>query len=180
MTRARRRPLSRIAFWSVNIGLVGLVYVALVEPVAAWFSSRNAEIADKTELLSRYERALASPRAGTELADPAGVFLLGSTDAVRSAAMQEAVRRIAAASGVRILSVSDMPLARERGGIVALRVDMAGPLKAVSQTIAGLERSTPMLAIARTGIRASATREETAGDLTPLDVQLDIVGFAAR
>jgi hypothetical protein len=180
MSLRPRRPLSRIAFWSVNVAVLALVYVALVQPVAAWFVDRQAEIEEKTDLLARYERAVAGPRPGGGSVDVAGAFLLGPTDAVRSAALQEAVRRIATASGARVLSVSDLPLARERAGIVALRFDMAGSLKAVGQTIAGIERGTPMLAISRAGIRASATRDEVAGELTPLDVQLDIVGYAAR
>ncbi len=179
MTSSLSRLASRAAFWSVNVAVVAVVYIGLVEPVAGWFAAQAEEIEQRSDLLARYEQALAGPRPGADRSVPAGVFVAGATDAVRSAAMQEAVKRVAAATGVRILSVSALPMARERSGVVALRVDMAGPLKGVSQAIARLENGTPMLAIARTAIRASATREETAGELTPLDVQIDIVGFGA-
>lgn len=181
MTPALRRFAGRVAFWCVNATIALLVFVALVEPVAAWFAARHDEIEQNGALLARYERALSGPQAADAAPPlPPDLFVAGATDAVRSAALQEAVKRVAAASGVRILSVSALPAARDRPGVVALRVDMAGPLKSVSQAIARLKSGPPALAIARTVMRASATREETAGELTPLDVQLDIVGFAAR
>lgn len=181
MTPTLARLAQRLAFWGVNGAVALLVYVALVEPVAAWFATRSDDLAQSTALLSRYERALAAPQqADAGAPPPAGLFIAGATDAVRSASLQDTVKRIAAAGGVRILSVSALPAARERPGVVALRVDMTGPLKSVSQVLARLEAGPPALALARTVMRASATREETAGELTPLDVQLDLVGFAPR
>ncbi len=99
MNARARRLLSAAGFWLVNAALAALVWFALVEPVAAWFRAQSDDIEEKAQLLSRYERALS--RGDADRPAPAGVLVPGATDAVRAAALQEAVKRAAGAAGAR-------------------------------------------------------------------------------
>ncbi|MHB2165340.1 type II secretion system protein GspM [Alsobacter sp. R-9] len=178
MTASLSRVASRAAFWVVNAAILALAWLAFVDPVAAWFSDRTEDLVRKADLLARYERALGALAPDRPV--PADVFLPGATDAVRAAALQDAVKRAAAASGVRILSVSALPQTAGRPATVGIRVDMSGPMRSLGQAVARLETGTPMLAVSRAVVRASLTREEAPGELTPLEAQLDIVGFGGR
>lgn len=170
--------LSRAAFVLFNGLALGSVYIAAVEPALAWFAEQRVAIEDKRDVLARYTRALQRTAAEPPVS-AAELFLPGASDARRSAALQDIIKRVAERSGVRIQSVSGLSPNREKSGVVGVRVDMVGPLRALATAVAGLESASPALVVGRAAIRASSVRDEAPGLLTPLDAQLDIYGFAA-
>lgn len=181
MSASAFRPgsaLSRAAFILFNVLALGILYIAAVEPAMAWFESQRSAIEDKRDLLDRYTRALQRTTEDPATA-AADLFLPGTTDSRRSAALQDLIKRVGERSGVRIQSVSGLTPSREKSGVVGVRVDMVGPLRSLADAVGGLESASPALVIGRASIRTSAVRDESPGLLTPLDMQLDIYGFAA-
>ena len=105
-------------------------------------------------------------------------FLQGASEAVIRANLQSRLTTIAAAHGVKVLSVGNTPI-RQRGNIryAGLRADVSGTNEAIHATLFDIETSRPYLVIRNATIRSTLSSQATGKNGSPeLVAQIQFYG----
>jgi hypothetical protein len=172
-----------------------VLYLLIVSPVLAFYGEGEDLLDQRLAMAGRYE-ALARELPALRAADKkwrdqeGGELLLeGSSDALASAALQAAMKRLVEDAGAKLASSEVLqPTSDGNFRRVGIRVVFSGDLKLVTAVLRGVETSRPILSVGNFSLRAGggpASTEDTdeesasAGDSGALSVTLDVYGFRA-
>ena len=169
--------------------------LGVVLPLRAMQSGLEQEVAHFRRLLATHE-AVAGRRGeltrAAAAADPqvmAELLLSGNSDAAATAALHDRVRELIAASRADLISIQALP-SSEAGPPaqagqpasppagprrIGLRVQFAADLPGFQRVVHALESGRPAVLVSTMFLRARTAR--AAGQVNPLDVQMDLVAF---
>lgn len=184
---------SRLLAVALLAGAVLAVALGVVLPLRALQHGLEGEVAHFRRMLATHEAvagrrgeltraaAAADPRAMAEL------LLAGNSDAAATAALHDRVRELIAASRANLISIQALPSSEigAQGGQpasplagprrIGLRVQFAADLPGFQRVVHALESGRPAVLVANMYLRARTAR--AAGQVNPLDVQMDLVAF---
>jgi general secretion pathway protein M len=152
----------RVLAFSILIGLVALVWLGLLRPLAETLMGTSEEREHSVKLLSAYRHAVESrPLLEAQMetlkkqeATVPGIAV-GSTSAVAAASLQSEIKRIIELNGGEIRSAQNLPSAVERGyEKILIRFDLSIAMKSLERLIYQLETHTPYLFIEHVDLRA--------------------------
>jgi hypothetical protein len=151
-------------FLAFNAAAILFVLVFLLAPIMSHFADRAEEISGNAAQLAHLQnaaRAAKKPIGGAgRSGDP---FLPGSEERVASADLQASLKSIAANNGVNLLAIRGLQGGRAQPvQMVAVSVEIEGPLKAIRDMIAAIETQTPLLFVATASFRSVADGEDGA------------------
>ena len=170
------------------VGLVTIVYLAVVQPIIDARSEQREEIANLEETLQRYQRVAAqrAPREATlaelkQRASGEDGLLRGANETLMAAAIQNRLKSLVDESHGELKSIQilppqvDGPLRR-----IAVRGQIAVTIEAAQRVFHDLESGDPLLFLDGISIRSrddSRRRRERTPD-GMLEVRLDVYGYA--
>lgn len=170
-------------------GILALLFVMLLvlAPVAwvTWslyaVSVAAAEVESQSVLLAGFRQRLAElgqgPDAGPAVADPQSIYVLGETNALAGAALQELIGGAIEAAGGRVLESElglDDPEAGDPGKL-ELRVSFETEIEGLQQIVFDLEAGTPILMVSGLDIRSVGATEIAATESPTLRVVMVVV-----
>jgi general secretion pathway protein M len=181
-------PISRALAAALLVGLVAIIYLAIVQPVIDARIDQRDQIANLENTLQRYQR-VAAQRASREAAlaelkqRAAGEdgLLRGANETLMAAAIQNRLKALVDESHGELKSIqilppqADGPLRR-----IAVRGQLSVTVEAAQRVFHDLEGGDPLLFLDNIGIRSrddSRRRRERAPD-GMLEVRLDVYGYA--
>ena len=180
MTMMRSRWVNRIlAILLLGLAL-GLVHLVIVEPLFGSYDAAEARLEEARSRLARYrdiaaaadrvERAAALARAERV---SSGVFLVGDTDALAAAALQNTIGALAREAGAELRSVQSLP-PEEREGLVRVRLksQLITTTRGLKRLLHALETGRPLLFVDAVKIRARLGRIAPRTDALEVDADL--------
>ncbi len=174
------RPLSprerRLVALGVLVGLVGIVWLAIIGPLVGGFASRAAE---REELRATYQRntrmmaALPVWRAvaETQRRSAPRFAMSAPSESLAGEALKERLRKLSTDEGFAITGVQDLQADAPRGR-VRLRADIALNLTQLCEMLRRLETEGPYVVVDYLSI--SADRAFASGHSAPMDVRLEL------
>ena len=183
--------LSRAAALLLLAVVFAAAYVWIVGPIVTAYADTEADIADTSALVERYDR-LAASRAGLEAQlaaieqkpDTAAYYLSGATDALAAAALQARVTTLVEGSGATLLSVQTLTTTEDRGlRRVAIRLQLTAEIAPLVRVLHGLETGIPLLFVDNLEVQSQAapTIDQGAAQASaPLIVGFDLYGYLPR
>lgn len=163
MMPAMPRTMPRGApFLAFNIAVALFIVIFLLTPVLAHFASRSEEISESAAQLAHFRKIMRSAgmSAGKSLhgGDP---FLPGAEERVVSADLQASLKAIATGAGVNLLGIRGLPGSRSQQlRMVAVNVELEGPLPAVRDMVVAIENQTPFLFVTAASFRSVSEGED--------------------
>jgi general secretion pathway protein M len=184
--------ISRVAAVLFLILVLGAAYVFVLEPIVLSYRETDLRIEETREQLVRYHRLAAmrpdlerqmeqsAAKAATE-----GYYLIGGTDAVAAAGLQDRVNALVQESGGSLRSIQPMPGTDEQGfRRITLRVQMMATNEALFEILYALEAGAPILFIENLDVqsrvirrRADKVAQRTTPDAPLLTVGFDLSGY---
>jgi general secretion pathway protein M len=163
--------------------VLGVLWVAVVNPVVGWYREGSDQLAGRRLLLTHMERIAAelpalrqeAGRAGSD-APPATALLGGATDAIAGAMLQSVVQDMAAAAGATVASSEALPGAQQ-GGFrrIGLRVAVQGDWPALVALLRTVNESP--LRLVMTSLELHATAQPQRTGLVPMAASFVVQGF---
>ena len=149
-------------FLAFNAAAILFVLIFLVAPILGHFASRSEEISDHAAQLAHFQNVTrtAKKSAGSVglTGDP---FLPGNEERVASADLQASLKSMAANAGVNLLAIRGLQGSRSQSlSMIAVSVELEGPLKAVRDMIFAIENQTPLLFVSSASFRSLADGED--------------------
>jgi hypothetical protein len=169
-----RRKIPRSAlFLAFNISLVLFIVMFFLAPVLAHFASRSEDISENMAQLAHFQNIIRNATTlSTKPAQAGDPFLPGSEERIVSADLQASLKAIATSAGVNLLGVRGVQGSRSpQLRMVAVSVELEGPLPAVRDMILAIENQTPFLFVT-----AASLRSATDGDEGPIRAELKVQG----
>jgi general secretion pathway protein M len=173
----------------VAVGLVLipvlLVFTYVLAPLARAYTGINEEIASLQDDIARYQRiiaqlpALEAAASDASQAQPLAPFVLaGQNEALAAAGLQQHLQRVAAASGVRILSLRvQTPVNTGPFQGIPVEVRMHTDTAGLRNLLFGLETGNPYVVIDALNIAASPARRRSQPAADRLDVRFILSGL---
>ncbi len=164
-------------------------YAVVVEPLLTLHHRREQGLAERHELVARFERAAAeipllrdtvdALRAKGEQESPT---LPGQTDTVATAGLQASLRDLVARHGGSVESAEALPARPQEGGLrrVGVRIQTGGDIFLLVSILSGIEAASPPLVVDSLQVRSdlAAGSDRAAGGADPsLSISLDVFGF---
>jgi general secretion pathway protein M len=151
-------------FLAFNAVVLFFVFLFFFAPVMAHFADRGEQISDHASQLAHFQnvaRAAKKPVGGAgRSGDP---FLPGNEERVASADLQAGLKSMAANAGVNLLAIRGLQGGRTQPlHMVAVSVELEGPLKAVRDMIFAIENQTPLLFVSTASFRSLADGDDGA------------------
>ena len=151
-------------FLAFNAAAILFVLIFLFTPIMAHFADRAEEISGHAAQLAHFQNAVRGARKPVASAgrssDP---FLPGSEERVASADLQASLKSMAANAGVNLLAIRGLQGGRSQPlQMVAVSVELEGPLKAIRDMIFAIENQTPLLFVTTASFRSLADGEDGA------------------
>jgi len=182
--------VSRIAAVLILLGGIGLLYLALVQPLLDDYLGTREAIADARAALARYRGVAADlPQRQKELARlrqrqaTSEGFLQGPNDALVAAQIQNRIKALVEASHGELKSTQVLP-AQDEGKYrrLAIRAQMTLDIGAAQRVLYGVETASPFLFLDNVDMRAHVIdrRRERGGNPpsdNQLDVRIDVFGY---
>ena len=142
-------------FLAFNAAAILFVLIFLVAPILGHFAGRGEEISDNAAQLAHFQNlARAAKKSAGSSARAGDPFLAGHEERVASADLQATLKSIAANAGVNLLAIRGLPGGRSQAlHIIAVSVELEGPLKAIRDMIATIENQTPLLFVSTASFR---------------------------
>ncbi len=180
MTMMRSRWVNRIlAILLLGLAL-GLVHLVIVEPLFGSYDAAEARLEEARSRLARYrdiaaaadrvERAAALARAERV---SSGVFLVGDTDALAAAALQNTIGALAREAGAELRSVQSLPPEESEGLVrVRLKSQLITTTRGLKRLLHALETGRPLLFVDAVKIRARLGRIAPRTDALEVDADL--------
>lgn len=163
---------------------LGAIAFFAVVPLVRHHNQLQAEIQDQRILLARLNGFAENKTAAEQLAErnelrlQSGVFLAGSTDAMRAANLQALLTDIAKQKGIRLRSTRAQPAADHQGvRFIGAQAEMSANIKKVQELLLALEAVKPHLFVQTLHITQNVTRRGSQADL--LDVRVNVEGPVA-
>ena len=169
-----RRKMPRSAlFLTFNISVVLFIVLFFLAPVLAHFASRSEDISENMAQLAHFQNIIRNATTLSTKSSKAGdPFLPGSEERIVSADLQASLKTIATSAGVNLLGVRGVQGSRSpQLRMVAVSVELEGPLPAVRDMILAIENQTPFLFVT-----AASLRSVTDGDEGPIRAELKVQG----
>jgi len=174
----------------ILLGGIGVLYVALVQPLLDDYLGTREAIADTRSLLARYRGVAADlPQRQKELAGlrqrhaTSEGFLQGSNDALVAAQIQSRIKALVEAAHGELKSTQVLP-AQDEGKYrrLAIRAQMTLDIAAAQRVLYGVETASPFLFLDNVDMRAHMIdrRRERGGNPpsdNQLDVRIDVFGY---
>lgn len=179
----RNRLLRGGVFLAVTLLPVLILVFVLILPVLDVFSARDAEIAQRTDRLARLKgiAAFDPETLRTEIhADPAEHYLTGPNEGLVSAKLQIRLKSIVQTSGTQLHLIQGLPAQTDRMlRLIGVRLDIAGPIKAIHKAISAIETTTPFLFITNATLKSSRQiRNVAVQSKEPIvEAQLEVFGI---
>ncbi len=187
MTMTMTPLVSRILALAILLGLVGVAYAGLVQPVIDDFRATRQSIDETGAAIARYRKVgdeLASRRAAlaalTQRQASSAGFLQGTNDSLVAAQIQNRLKTIVEAAHGELKSTQVLPVQEEgRYRRVTIRGQMHLQLPAAQQVFYGIETASPLLFLDNLNIRTAVAerRRDRASPPSSLDVRFDIYGY---
>ncbi|ANW00405.1 type II secretion system protein GspM [Bradyrhizobium icense] len=149
-------------FLAFNAAAILFVIVFLFAPILTRFADRGEEISDNAAQLAHFQNVT---RAAKKSAGSVGLsgdpFLPGSEERVASADLQASLKAMAATAGVNLLAIRGLQGGRSQPlHMIAVSVELEGPLKAIRDMIFAIENQTPLLFVSTASFRSLADGED--------------------
>lgn len=160
-------------FLAFNILVMLFIVIFLLTPMFSHFASRSEEISESAAQLAHFRKLARSASIPTNRSsaseDP---FLPGTEERVVSADLQAGLKGIAANAGVNLLGIRGLQGSRyQQLRMVAVSVELEGPLTAVRDMIVAIESQTPFLFVT-----SASFRSVSEGDDGPIRAELKVQG----
>lgn len=182
--------VSRIAAVLILLGGIGLLYLALVQPVLDGYLDTCEAITDARSALTRYRGVAADlsqrqkelARLRQRQATSEG-FLQGPNDALVAAQIQNRIKALVEASHGELKSTQVLPPQDEgKYRRLAIRAQMTLDIAAAQRVLYGVETASPLLFLDNVDLRAHMIdrRRERGGNPAndnELDVRIDVFGY---
>jgi general secretion pathway protein M len=149
-------------FLAFNAAAILFVLIFFVAPIMGHFAGRSEEISDNAAQLAHFQNVT---RAAKKSAGSVGLsgdpFLPGNEERVASADLQASLKSMAANAGVNLLAIRGLPSGRTQPlHMIAVSVELEGPLGAIRDMIFTIERQTPLLFVTTASFRSLADGED--------------------
>jgi hypothetical protein len=183
MQFALSKPVSRFTAIGLLLLALAFVHIFAVRPLAtSWHNAVDA-IEDARAIATRYARTAAARSQYEEQAVALRAekpnpewFLMGATDALAAAAMQDRISSLTQAAGAEIRSIQTVPAVDEEGmRRIGATVELAAKTAALLRVAYAIESGTPYLFINT----AEAIADPSQGSIEDpmLIVRLEISGY---
>jgi general secretion pathway protein M len=157
-----KRLPRRLAFPALNAAVVLMLVFLIAVPIMSHFVERSEAISELSIQLAHVHSIKWTEKKlmekATHFGDP---FLAGREERIASADLQANLKAMAANSGAGFLGIRGLPGARFQGlRMVAVSLEIEGPLRSVEKLIRSIESQTPYLFVTAAILRRSADAEE--------------------
>ncbi len=165
--------------------VIGIAWLGIVSPIAAWFADRGNTLADRAVLARRMAQvaatlpaveqaaqARATPEAAQEL------VLSQNSDALAGAALLQAVQDMAARSGAALSTTEILP-AEAVGSYrrIRLRIALSAPYPMVVAFLQAIDGATPRMLVDALQLRAAPVL--VGQESGPVEAAMTIMAFRA-
>jgi hypothetical protein len=172
----------RTVFAAVTLAPIIAIFGLIIQPLRDHFAGQDAQIARQSEILARLKAIAAyRPKPGSAAPTPStkGEYLTGPNEGVASANLQARLKIIAQTSGAQLRSIQALPA--ETDGplrLIGVRLDLAGPLKAVHGVIFAIEDAKPYVFVTEAALKLSREIQRPDGVKTEpvIEARLDVFG----
>ena len=181
--------LSRLLALALLVVVIGVAWLLIGEPIRVAFDAQEARIVRATELLQRYEKALADePNLRAEIEslrkndgspDP---FLKGESTQIIAANLQNQIQTFVAGEPGDIRSIQVLPESEEDGfEKIGLRVTLTAGIPTMQKIFYDIESSMPALFIDNLDIRTNIRRRRRNTEATNrVQIRFDVFGYRKR
>jgi len=149
-------------FLVFNAAAFLFIVIFLLAPVMAHFVARGEDISDSAAQLAHFQNVMRAAKKSAGSPSRSGdPFLPGSEERVASADLQASLKSMAANAGVNLLAIRGLPGGRSQPlHMIAVSVELEGPLQAVRDMILAIETQTPLLFVPSASFRGLADGED--------------------
>ena len=149
-------------FLVFNAAAFLFIVIFLLAPVMAHFVARGEDISDSAAQLAHFQNVMRAAKKSAGSPSRSGDPLLpGSEERVASADLQASLKSMAANAGVNLLAIRGLPGGRSQPlHMIAVSVELEGPLQAVRDMILAIESQTPLLFVPSASFRGLAEGED--------------------
>ncbi|MEH2536011.1 general secretion pathway protein M [Bradyrhizobium sp. AZCC 1588] len=149
-------------FLAFNAAAILFVVIFFVAPILAHFAERGEEISDNAAQLAHFQNVTrAAKKSASGVGRSGDPFLPGNEERVASADLQAGLKSMAASAGVNVLAIRGLTGGRSQQlQMVAVSVELEGPLRAVRDMISAIENQTPLLFVSTASFRSLADGED--------------------
>ena len=149
-------------FLAFNAAAILFVVIFLFAPILTHFADRGEEISDNAAQLAHFQNVTRTAKKSAGSVGRSGdPFLAGSEERVASADLQASLKSMAANAGVNLLAIRGLPSGRSQPlQMIAVSVELEGPLKAIRDMIFTIENQTPLLFVPSASFRSLAEGED--------------------
>ena len=149
-------------FLAFNAAAILFVLIFLIAPILGHFAGRSEEISDNAAQLAHFQNVTRAAKKSAGGAGRSGdPFLAGNEERVASADLQAGLKAMAANAGVNLLAIRGVTGGRSQQlQMVAVSVELEGPLRAVRDMISTIENQTPLLFVSTASFRSLADGED--------------------
>ena len=149
-------------FLAFNAAAILFVVVFVFAPILAHFAGRGEEISDNAAQVAHFQNVT---RAAKKSAGSVGLsgdpFLPGNEERIASADLQANLKSMAANAGVNLLAIRGLQGGRSQPlHMIAVSVEIEGPLKAIRDMIFTIENQAPLLFVSTASFRSLADGED--------------------
>jgi general secretion pathway protein M len=160
-------------FLAFNAAAILFVAILFLAPIMAHFADRREEISDNAAQLAHFQSVTrAAKKSAGSVGRSGDPFLPGSEERVASADLQASLKSMAANAGVNLLAIRGLQGGRSQPlHMIAVSVELEGPLKAIRDMIFTIETQTPLLFV-----RSASFRSLADGEDGPIRAELRVQG----
>ncbi|WKA30605.1 type II secretion system protein GspM [Bradyrhizobium roseum] len=151
-------------FMAFNAAALFFVVVFFLAPIMGHFADRGEEISDHAAQLAHFHNVARAAKKSVGSAGKSGdPFLPGNEERVASADLQASLKSMATNAGVNLLAIRGLQGGRSQPlHMVAVSMELEGPLKAVRDMISTIENQTPLLFVPTVAFRSLADGDDSA------------------
>jgi len=157
-----------------------VIWLGFIAPMLDWYDGRAARLTELRVRAAR-EQALietlpALKKEAAAAQTPARAALIGSTDAIAGAALQEQVQQLATAASAQLTSIETLP-ADQVGAYrrIGVRVELNAQLPVIVELLKSVEEAQPSILVDE--LHLTATPVGAGAMQLPLDASFTVYGF---
>ena len=168
------------------------IWIGVVAPVSSWYEDRDARLLRQQAIASHMAALVASLPALRQAAAPAdagapaagqrspNVLLLGASDPLAAATLQQRINDFAAAAGVHVATEEILP-AQTAGGLraISVRLTMNAPYRSLVALLLALARSETPMVVDELLLRGPAINGAAPPAELPVDASLTVTLYRA-
>ncbi|UPK02406.1 type II secretion system protein GspM [Bradyrhizobium sp. 170] len=148
-------------FLAFNAAAILFVVIFFLAPIMAHFAARGEDISDNAAQLAHFQNVTRAAKKSAGVGRSGDPFLPGSEERVASADLQASLKSMAANAGVNLLAIRGLQGGRSQPlHVIAVSVELEGPLKAIRDMIFTIENQTPLLFVPSASFRSLADGED--------------------